>query len=202
MGTRGVWGFTNGEAKQDKVEYVQYDMYPDGVGLDIKHYIQEKTPEELQALADSILVVSDETVPTGPQIAECQKAGLFNRNVGEHSVNDWYCLLRQGQGDFASREKVPYMLDARWFVSDGLGCEWGYIWNTQTEKLEVYSGGHKQAGLPGRYADTQKVLEGRDFKEYGYRGIVLLKEYSIEELKALSDEDFEKEVREADESMG
>lgn len=68
--------------------------------------------------------------------------------------------------------------DASEFIKEGLHCEWAYILNLDTQKLEIYSGFHAPAGQ-GRY-NLQKT---ECKKEYG--GVALVCEVSFDIVRAL-----------------
>jgi hypothetical protein len=140
MGTRGTWGFR--KDGMDKLTYNHFDSYPSGLGAIIKDFICKYPIQELKKTCDRIILVSGEVEPTDEQIRECNN--YLNLSVGKQDVKDWYCLLREAQStpeEYVS--KLRYMIANLSFIKDSLFCEWGYIINLDTEKLEIYKGFQK-----------------------------------------------------------
>jgi len=183
-------GFRIGEV--DKVSYNHFDSYPDGLGLQILDFIREVEDDaELKEIAGRIELIDQNVPPTPEQIEVCREAGTIDLKVSEQSERDWYCLLRNAQGDLSGFRKtadnqspLPFMIDSHLFMGDSLFCEWGYILNTDTGNLEVYKGFNKDAGAPGRYAS----LHGE--RDSDYYGIALIWELPFNVARNISDEDF------------
>lgn len=144
MSTRGYYGIKkNGELKGT---YNHYDSYASGLGVDLIRTINKiDKKDRLKVLSetfDYIEIINEKSIPTKEQKEICQKANVVNLNVGERSLDDWYCLLRETQGDLSVyiNKKVPYMICGNYFINDTLFCEWAYIINLDTNKLEVIYG--------------------------------------------------------------
>jgi hypothetical protein len=161
MGTRGAAGFRiDGE---DKVTYNHWDSYPSSLGNEVAKFLKKFSDvEALKEIAKNIVLVDDETIPTDEQISQAKELGLFNGMVGKQQDTDWYCLLRNSQGDLSVYEKYKYMIDSHDFLKDSLFCEWAYIINLDTECLEIYKGFNKDRNARGRYA----ALYTKDTAEY------------------------------------
>ena len=148
MSTRGYLGLKkNGELKGT---YNHFDSYPTGLGADIMNYIckeleQGKRIEVLSETFDYIQLVNENDTPTKEQQEACQKAGLVNLIVADRSLEDWYCLLREAQGNLKIYvdKVIPYMIDSNSFLEDTLFCEWAYILNLDTGLLEIYENGNR-----------------------------------------------------------
>lgn len=142
MGTRGAWGFyRDGETK---ATYNHYDSYPSGLGSDIVNVLAETNNDELNEIFDRLKLVNSESTPTNEQIDECIK--FFNGSVSTGQTTEWYALLREAQGSLqALKDGLDYMIDDKNFLRDSLFCEWGYIVNLDSNKLEVYRGFQKVA---------------------------------------------------------
>ena len=65
-------------------------------------------------------------------------------------------------------------MDDHGFMNDGLFCEYAYIINLDTRKLEFYVGGYKKPGR-GRYA-------GKDTVYNGYYGVHLKKQIPLSKI--------------------
>jgi len=63
------------------------------------------------------------------------------------------------------------------FVGDSMWCQWIYLMNLETRKLEIHRGGNKNSKAPGRYSAVQ--IEGSD-----YCGPRLVAELSLNRIKA------------------
>ena len=151
MGTRGAYGFCkNGELK---VTYNHFDSYPEGLGQDILDFIHGTSIEEMNKMCDDLQLIDEKIPPTEEQIQKCRDAGSIDLGVSNQSVTDWYCLLRNCQGDLAMNCKVGMMSDDKDFLQDSLFCEYAYIINLDDNVLEVYRG-FQQTPPKGRFANT------------------------------------------------
>lgn len=161
VGTRGVTGFRLEGV--DKIAYQQFDSYPSGVGQgvvkDLHGLLKDRT--ETEAAVRSLSLVSDETPPNAEQIAKL--AEFTDLRVSKQTTNDWYCLLRETQGEPARILKAGYIQDSLSFMADSLFCEWGYIANFDDSVLEVYRGFQKSPHENGRYANMSVAKEDRGY---------------------------------------
>lgn len=180
MGTRGIFGFhADG---QDKLSYNHYDSYPDYLGKEVLQFIQGSTMESLTKIAKSIILINSDIPPTKEQIKEC--APWTDLGVSSGSTSDWYCLLRNAQGDMnAYKNGLKYMSDSNSFALDSLFCEYGYIINTDTKKLEFYSGFNQMSRTnKGRYADKSSGGSSE------YYGIALVAKFDLSKIIEADDE--------------
>lgn len=159
MSTRGAYGFlVDG---QKKVAYNHGDSYPDYLGINIKNWLKVKTLEQIRKIASGIVLVNSKIPPTPEQVQHCQSMEAVDTGVGRQSTGDWYCLLRNTQGDLSFYERgLKFMSDSKAFLSDPLWCEWAYVFNCDTGELNVYSGAK------------------------------FVRKFTLDELKSISDEDF------------
>lgn len=193
MSTRGLIGFiVDG---QEKFTYNHSDSYPSWLGREVLEFLASGfTLEQIREGARHIRLVDSEKNPTAEDIAHCKK--YTNLGVSRESDQDWYCLLRNAQGDFKAYLDVGLMIDGRAFVKDSLFCEWAYIINLDTGKLEVYRGFNKNPKAGGRYAKLRdKPYKGRDGKMHRpeYCGIVLVDEFDIAQYQATTSNKFTKD---------
>lgn len=184
MGTRGLVGFySNGKTK---AMYNHYDSYIDGLGADVIKFLRTIRLDTLKDIVSKIKMVKEDSKPSSKQITECKIEGTVDLNVGTQKETDWYCLLRNTQGNlFAYAKGFPYMLDAQEFIKDSLFCEYAYIVNIDTNELEVYVGFQKtkQPVKINRYMKGAK-------SERGYYPCHLLTKLSFEQItSALTDEE-------------
>ena len=154
MGTRGLYGFRKNGI--DKTTYNHYDSYPDCLGETMVRFCKETSIEEMNKIFDRIVLVDGRSKPNAKQIKECIK--YYDENVGTNTVNDWYCLLREAQGNpNAYKDGLKYMLDDHDFIKESLWCEYAYIVNLDTNCLEFWKGFQSEPN-PGRYGT--EVVDG------------------------------------------
>lgn len=151
MGTRGTYGFR--KDGKDKLTYNHFDSYPECLGANIVEFIKETPVEELKAICDRIVMVDEGGMPTEKQIKEC--APWTNLGVSGMSTRDWYCVLRNAQGDLdAFKKGLRYMIEYGNFIKDSLWCEYGYIINLDDNALEFYIGYQSTPQEGNRYGET------------------------------------------------
>jgi hypothetical protein len=170
MGTRGAYGFRINE--QDKVTYNHFDSYPSCLGKEVMSYIARTPLDRMKQVAARIKLVDRESAPS-PELIHKYKS-YANLRVSQQRYEDWYCLLRETQGDlFPYNNDLEHMIDSQDFLSDSLFCEWAYIINLDAGRFEVYRGFNKDRSARGRYA-----LRSVDSSD-GYWGVALIKEISL-----------------------
>lgn len=148
MGTRGCYGFRkNG---MDKLTYNHFDSYPDCLGHTMVKFCKVTSISELNEIFDKLILVNESAKPTAEQIKECKQ--YYDGNVSRKTVEDWYCLLRNAQGDLdAYKNGLKYMIDNCGFIKDSLWCEYAYIINLDTEELEFWVGDQDKPDIYNRY---------------------------------------------------
>ena len=155
MATRGLYGFRRYGI--DKTTYNHYDSYPENLGLTVLEFCAYTPIKEMEKIYDRIILVDENHIPTHDMIEQCMWANYFNTNVGKGCVTDWYCLLHETQGDLnrfkteLQHDKQSYMIDNHEFIKDSISCEYAYIINLDTLKLEFWLGFQKIATEGNRY---------------------------------------------------
>lgn len=158
MSTRGLYGIRKNGI--DKCTYNHSDSYPDWLGKKVLEFCATNSVERLSRLFDNIEMVTEDATPTEEQIEICKKAGYVNLDVINRSEKDWYCLLRNLQGNFKAYTKCieddsrVFMTDGVGFIEDSLFCEYAYIINIDDEVLEYYEGFQKTPQIDNRYGTT------------------------------------------------
>lgn len=156
MGTRGICGFKIDEVL--KVQYVQYDSYPTGLGKKVVGFFKNHGWESLEAQVRALKVVGKKP-PTQEQKETLSIfAGL---HVGNQSLDDWYCLLRKTQGQLDDVLKAGHILDASEDLGPETWCEYGYVLNFDTKKLDFYV--YKKGKLSLYASFAEKEFAGADF---------------------------------------
>lgn len=182
MSTRGIFGFRKNNV--DKTTYNHADSYPSELGKQISKFFADADLVKLGEVFDSIQLVNHYDIVT-EDIAETIPAELsdFNVNGGQKT---FYCYLRKAQGDLSVYLKgLKYMIDNYDFITSSLLCEWGYIVNLDTGKLEVWRGFQESPTEGNRYGITQD--------ENGYYPCKMVAEFTQEEIRS---GDFDKFVEE------
>lgn len=153
MGTRGLYGMRKNEI--DKTSYNHFDSYPTGLGRDILNFIKNHSIEEMNSFYDRIIMVNEQAKPTEQEIKNCMDNNSVDLSVSNKSTDDWYCLLRELQGDLDALYKcnVAYMTNGSNFIKDSLFCEYAYIINLDTKCLEFYKGFQHNPQKGNRYGE-------------------------------------------------
>lgn len=148
MGTRGCYGFRKNGV--DKLTYNHWDSYPDCLGETMAEFCKTTSIDEMNEIFDRIVLVDENSRPTKAQIVECIE--YYNGDVSEQKVEDWYCLLREAQGNpNVYKRGLRYMNDNGNFIKDSLFCEFAYIINLDTNCLEFWVGFQKEPCENNRY---------------------------------------------------
>ena len=120
MGTRGLLGFII--LGRCRGAYNHWDSYPDGLGKDIVNFILRLKPENYATMARrvaGITWVNYKSKPSPELQKHYRKLGFFDTNVGNQTLEDWYCLLRNTQGATAlpaiRSGQLKHMLQERKF---------------------------------------------------------------------------------------
>ncbi len=105
MGTRGKFGFLyKGKLY---ICYNHYDSYPSCLGVHLLLEILHANLEDWIKLLENIKEVSEDVKPTPEDIEKLKKYTWLD--VGNQSIEDWYCLLRFTQGSFYHVLNSGYM---------------------------------------------------------------------------------------------
>ena len=150
MGTRGTLGFRIDN--EDKLTYNQFDSYLEGMGDAVVKFIHsvkdwDKVKEQVRALRN----VSRNGKPTPEDIEACKE--YTDLSVSDRSTEDWYCLLRDTQGNPEAILNCGLFEEQNTFIQDSLFCEFGYIINLDENTIEFYEGFQKSPHEFGRYSD-------------------------------------------------
>ncbi len=168
MGTRGSYGFVLGGERIQV--YNHFDSYPSGLGDDVVSFLLEEFGKNGYDDAVGLLkqrVRSMEAIDRNVRPTEAQKKFLepyMDLRVSNQSTDDWYCLLRNTQGN------IEDTLSARYYESNDCGDgEYSYMINLDDETLE----------FSGYVADRHKFP------------LKSLSEATVSEMEAMEDEEEE-----------
>lgn len=177
MGTRGFVGFV--ADGKEKIAYCHSDAYPGGLGADVLKWLHGV--EDLDVLAaaiEALRVVGRDEVPTDEDIERLKP--WTNLSVASRSTSDWYCLLRETQGEPAQMLRAGYIEDASEFPTDSLFAEWGFIADLDAGVFEAYRGFQEEPHDKGRFADREPL-------DRGYWPVALAASWSLKELPTLAE---------------
>lgn len=165
MSTRGALGFRIHGT--DKISYNHYDSYPAGLGETTLAFLKTALKDEkrLRERVDALRVVQEDEKPTFEDVQRLRP--YTDLRISNQSVTDWYCLLRETQGDLEKILKAGVIADYKEFLSDSIFCEWAYIINLDTRVFEVYQGFQEKPHAAGRYARLHVPGPGEK-DTYGY----------------------------------
>ena len=195
MGTRGCYGFRKNDV--DKLTYNHWDSYPDWLGKIMVKFCKETTIQEMNEIFDKLILVKENDKPTKAQIAECIE--YYNGDVGSQTPEDWYCLLREAQGNpDVYKCGLKYMTDGNNFIRDSLFCEYAYIINLDTQCLEFWVGFQKEPDEFNRYGTEcdDRYYPCKMIGEYSFES---LNEESVEHIIASMNRAVEVEFNEDEE---
>lgn len=179
MGTRGAYGYIlDGKTV---ATYNHFDSYPEHLGHEViaatRKALKRGVASIRQALTQTKVIDTD-VPPTPDQIDACHKAKLVDLSVSSQEDTDWYCLLRNAQGDVDGllSGRIPYISNSKDFLQDSLFCEYAYLLNLDDNTLEVYAGFNQDWSAPGRYAylaEKTKTYENGETVPNEYAGVRL-----------------------------
>lgn len=173
MGTRGAIGFRIDG--QDKIAYNHFDSYPSELGDDAVSFIRgwlADGRDKMRAAVRALTVIDTDAKPTAEQ--KERLAPIADLGVSEKSLDDWYCLLRNLQGDLGGYLKHGLIPDGHDFMRDSLFCEWAYVVNMDDFSFEVYRGFQKSPHTDGRYSALEPGA--------GYYPVALLKAFALDDI--------------------
>lgn len=154
MGTRGIYGLRKN--KKDKITYNHYDSYPSWLGENIFDFIKRHSIEEMNNLYDRLILVDENKniiTLTAEEQEKLDKLIEYD-DEGKIKEKDMYWLLRTFQGNLDKYDEfknVDFMCDGHDFIKNSLFCEYGYIINLDTNKLEVFEGFQTKPQKTNRY---------------------------------------------------
>ena len=149
MGTRGTFGLRKN--KKDYLMYNHYDSYPGCLGSEVVNFVRKVNNfDDLAEKVKNLTVVKESDTPS-PALRKKYKKFTQYVSTGK----DWYATLRALQGlEFlyaVLHGEVEHIMLNNNFIRDSLFCEYGYIINLDTNKLEFYRGFQQKAQKGNRY---------------------------------------------------
>lgn len=156
MGTRGSLGFIVED--KEYLAYNHFDSYPDGLGQDVLGFITKVNIEggwtKFRENAKKVVQLEGDRV-TDPEIMERYKK-YADLSVSERTLEDPYCLFRNIQDSWMEeiyKGDLQHFFFNNRFIYDSLFCEYAYIINLDTMKLEFYDGFQKKSQIGNRFGE-------------------------------------------------
>ena len=154
MGTRGSLGFICEE--KEYLNYNQFDSYPDGLGQEVLKFITNINSQngwsKFKENGKNLIQLEGKRV-TDPEIMERYKK-YADLGVSEQTLEDPYCLFRKIQNSWMNeiyKGELQHFYFNNKFIYDSLFCEYAYIINLDTMKLEFYDGFQDKPQIGNRY---------------------------------------------------
>lgn len=180
MGTRGSVGFIQQE--KPKMAYNHFDSYPEGLGREVLNFIviinKEDGWTKFKEKANKLQDIGNDNI-TDQSLIEKYKE-YADTGVSKQSLSDPYCLFRNIQGSDWMNEmykgKLEHYSLSNSFIKDSLFCEYAYVINLDTMKLEFYDGFQTEPQKGNRF--------GEEKSENGYYPCRLV---GVFDLKSIND---------------
>ena len=139
MGTRGACGFRLDG--MDYLTYNHYDSYPEGLGACVLDFCKN-IPDDVKEKVRELNFFNPKTYDvTDEDVRKCSGLGLTDLEVSSGSEYDYYCLLRNAQGNLQAYLNAGMMPNDNEFIGDGLFCEYAYVVDLDAGTFECYKGG-------------------------------------------------------------
>ncbi|NOG70443.1 hypothetical protein HJG45_08680 [Roseicella sp. DB1501] len=168
--------------EQDKLLYNHFDSYPEGLGEDMIAFARKIATDvpKYRSLAENLRMVDPDSTPDIETVERAAQAGLHDLTVSNRSTTDWYCVLRNLQGEPEKTLEFGIATSGgNDFVADSLFCEWAYIINFDTGEIEIYKGFNTDPAAAGRYASLKDKGDGVEY--FGVRLLGTFPLYDIPE---------------------
>lgn len=179
MGTRGSSGIIYNE--KTYLSYNHFDSYPSELGKNVLNLISKINIKEgwdhFKEKVSKLKEIKEKEI-TDQLIIEKYKK-YSDLSVSDKKLSNPYCLFRNLQGSEWINEVYngnleDYKFDNK-FVKDSLFCEYAYIINLDTMKLEFYDGFQKIPQAGNRF--------GQSHDEDGYYPVRLVSVFNLLEIR-------------------
>jgi hypothetical protein len=132
MSTRGLYGFRKDGI--DKLTFSPYDSFPDCLGKSIVNYVKKTPIKKMKEIFDKIGLIDADSIPS-----ECEV--VLNSYIGKLEIYN---------------NGFVHMVDDKDFIYKSLFCEYCYIINLDTGKLEFWKGFQTTPDNTNRYGTVLK----------------------------------------------
>ncbi|MBN8643471.1 MAG: hypothetical protein J0L86_16790 [Flavobacteriales bacterium] len=184
MGTRNLTMVI--QDQQTKVaQYGQWDGYPEGQGLTILSFLEEKTNiEKLKQILPKVRFENKQDMKQKSEFFKSMGAedGWMNMEQADQFHKRYPLLTRNLGGEILSKmleyanQKEIVLVNSEDFALDSLFCEWAYVVDLDKNTLEVYKGFNQSAITP-----KDRFYNLYD-KKNRYKPIKIVKSFSLDKL--------------------
>lgn len=181
MGTRGLFGWV----VDNKLvcQYNHFDSYPSGKGIEFLGQLRKLSTMNLEEVKERLRKVKEISTDSPMKKEDYEKYEKFGcayvggNSMANEVIRDWQQLLHQLQGNLMPyfTGEVEHIENSAEFMKDSLFCEWAYVVNLDTGKLEIYEGFQKKPHSNNKY------FLGH-FGDEGYYPVKMIREYPLEVL--------------------
>ena len=201
MGTRHLIGVIDRKGTLKVAQYGQWDGYPSGQGVDVLEFAKDKALlKELEQRFDIIKFHNDTHEIDEYIEAYESRTPNWSNEPDNRTANDKYWWENTQSRDLGAdilktlinldTTKLPlehnnkiYLYNHIDFLKDSLFCEWAYIINLQTNKLQVLCGFNEDKSKEFELCITKQEDVDKEFEDRTkYYGCTLLKEYDLDDL--------------------
>lgn len=184
MGTSGTIGFRINE--EDYLTYNHFDSYPSDLGVNVLEELAtiQKTHKWKGVILNitNITGVDSNAQPSSNDIIEYSRFGdpRVSAAMDNKEIHSWYQLLRNAQGTLVHymNGTIKHFITENNFIKYSLFCEYGYIVNFDTKKLEFWKGAQTKPDPSNRYGQEGDD-EGISTKYYPCK---LMHEFDLDSL--------------------
>lgn len=155
MGTRNLT-IVAADGGYPVAQYGQFDGYPSGQGLTVLKFLRELKPEDRAAFKAKCLATG--TYAEGELDAELKEKGIeHNDGWMDMAAAEKFAAAYPNLHRSTAALILPLIRDSPpglklrrdlEFIGDSLFCEWAYVVDLDTNKLEVYKGFNKDGIKP------------------------------------------------------
>lgn len=180
MGTRNLTMVIK-SGRTRVAQYGQWDGYPEGQGTTILNFLRECNMERFKKRIETgVRFLNPSDVKERKEFLTSIGAtdGWLNMNQSSKYNKKFPYDSRDHGGEilqliYDADDKVVLQNSAS-FAQNGLFCEWAYVVNLDTMKLEVYNGFRKSAVEGSRFGDK--------LQDHGYMPVQPLMEFDLNNL--------------------
>lgn len=184
MGTRNLTMVIQ-DHETKVAQYGQWDGYPEGQGLTILSFLQEKSNiEKLQQILPKVRFENEQDMKEQSEFFKSigAKTGWLNMEQAEKFHQQYPLHTRNLGGEILYKllehenQSEIVLSNSEDFASDSLYCEWAYVVDLDKNTLEVYRG----------FNEFRITTEDRFFHLYDkknhYKPIKIIKSFSLDRL--------------------
>ena len=184
MGTRNLTMVIQ-DYETKVAQYGQWDGYPEGQGLTILSFLEEKANiEKLKQLLPKVRFENEQDIKQKSEFFKSMGAedGWMNMEQAEQFHKQYPLLTRNLGGEILSKmlehadQEEIVLSNSEDFASDSLFCEWAYVVDLDKNTFEVYKG----------FNQSKLIEKDRFFYLYNkndrYKPIKIVKSFSLNRL--------------------